>query len=58
MYVRKLHKTAKLKLDAEVLEKATGLTLLGDCVTPYDTPKDCAVTGKPTTRRQHLARMY
>ena len=44
--------------DAEVLEKATGLTLLGDCVTPYDTPKDCAVTGKPTTRRQHLARMY
>ena len=44
--------------DAEVLEKATGMTLLGDCVTPYDTPIDCSVTGKPTTRRQHLAKMY
>jgi hypothetical protein len=44
--------------DAEVLEKATGLTLLGDCVTAYDEPVDCAVTGKPTNRRQHLARMY
>ncbi len=44
--------------DAEVLEKTTGLTLLGDCVTAYDEPVDCAVTGKPTNRRQHLARMY
>ena len=44
--------------DAEVLEKITGLTLLGDCVPPYSESIPCAVTGKPTTRRQHLARMY
>jgi len=44
--------------DAEILEKTTGLTLLGDCVTPYDEPVPCAVTGVPTNRRQHLARMY
>ena len=44
--------------DAEVLEKATGLTLLGDCAQPYPEPIPCAVTGKLTTRRQHLARMY
>jgi len=44
--------------DAEVLEKLTGLTLLGDCVPPYPESIPCAVTGKPTTRRQHLARMY
>jgi prolyl-tRNA synthetase len=43
---------------AEILEKATGLTLLGDCVAPYDEPVNCAVTGKPTIRRQHLAKMY
>jgi hypothetical protein len=44
--------------DAEVLEKTTGLTLLGDCVTAYEEPVNCAVTGKPTNRRQHLAKMY
>jgi prolyl-tRNA synthetase len=44
--------------DAEVLEKATGLVLLGDCVEPYSTPIPCAITGKLTTRKQHLARMY
>ena len=44
--------------DAEVLEKITGLTLLGDCVPPYPESIPCAVSGKPTTRRQHLARMY
>lgn len=44
--------------DAEILEKITGLTLLGDCVPPYPESIPCAVTGKPTTRRQHLARMY
>jgi prolyl-tRNA synthetase len=44
--------------DAEVLEKLTGLTLLGDCVPPYTESIPCAVTGTPTTRRQHLARMY
>ena len=44
--------------DAEILEKSTGLTLLGEADTPFDEPVPCAVTGKPTTRRQHIARMY
>jgi prolyl-tRNA synthetase len=44
--------------DAEILEKTTGLTILGDSMNPYDSPQECVVTGKKTTRRQHLARMY
>ena len=44
--------------DAEILEKATGLVFLGDCVIPFDEPQSCAVTGRMTTRRQYLARMY
>ena len=44
--------------DAEVLEKSTGLTLLGECDTPFDEDRECIVTGKLTTKRQHIARMY
>ena len=44
--------------DAEILEKATGLALLGDCTEQYTNPMPCAITGKLTTRKQHLARMY
>ena len=44
--------------DAEILEKATGLTFLGDCIDSYSEPKPCVVTGRMTTRKQHLARMY
>ncbi len=44
--------------DAEVLEKLTGLTLLGDCDKSFDEPRPCAITGKLTQRRQHVARMY
>lgn len=44
--------------DAEVLEKSTGLTILGDAMSEYDEPQSCIVSGKMTTRRQHLARMY
>lgn len=44
--------------DAEVLEKATGLTFLGDCIEPFSEPIPCAVTGRMTTKKQHLARMY
>ena len=44
--------------DAEILEKATGLTFLGDCIDSYSEPQPCAVTGRMTTRKQHLARMY
>ena len=44
--------------DAEALEKSTGLTLLGDADMPFPDPVPCAITGNPTTRRQHIARMY
>mgnify|MGYP001252951645 CR=1 FL=1 len=44
--------------DAEILEKATGLAFLGDCIDEFAEPQPCAVTGRMTTRRQHLARMY
>ena len=44
--------------DAEVLEKSTGLTILGDAMTEYSEPHPCIVSGKMTTRCQHLARMY
>ena len=43
---------------AEILEKATGLTFLGDCYEQYSEPQPCVVTGKMTTNKQHLARMY
>jgi prolyl-tRNA synthetase len=44
--------------DAEVLEKATGLTILGDSMTEFETERPCIVTGQMTTRRQHLAKMF
>ena len=44
--------------DAEILEKATGLTILGDAMSGYSEQQTCIVSGKTTTRKQHLARMY
>lgn len=44
--------------DAELLEKTTGLAMLGEALTPFETEQDCIVSGKPTTRKQHIARMY
>ncbi len=44
--------------DAEGLERSTGMTLLGEAVKPFDEARPCIVTGRPTTRRQHLAKMY
>ncbi len=44
--------------DAEVLERTTGLSFLGDAVEPFAEDKNCAVTGKPTRRRVWLARTY
>ena len=44
--------------DAELLEKTTGLAMLGEALTPFETEQNCIVTGKPTTRKQHIARMY
>jgi prolyl-tRNA synthetase len=44
--------------DAELLEKSTGLTLLGESMATYDDEQICVVSGKTTMRKQHLARMY
>ena len=44
--------------DAELLEKTTGLTILGDAMSSYDDEQVCIVSGKMTTRKQHIARMY
>ena len=44
--------------DAEILEKTTGLTILGDAMNGFTESQTCILTGKPTLRKQHLARMY
>jgi prolyl-tRNA synthetase len=44
--------------DAEVLEKLSGLTMLGECVDQYPEPRNCVITGNLTTNKQHIARMY
>ena len=44
--------------DAEILEKTTGLTILGEAMSGYADEKICIVSGKTTLRKQHLARMY
>jgi prolyl-tRNA synthetase len=43
---------------AEVIERATGLTFLGDATDPYDTEKECLMSGVMTTRRVILAKTY
>ena len=44
--------------DAEVLEKKTGLTLLGECDESFEEPRKCLVTGNNTSKKQYIARMY
>jgi len=44
--------------DSEILEKTSGLTLLGECEESYKDPRPCIMTGKLTTKKQHLAKMY
>ena len=44
--------------DAEFLEKKTGLTLLGECDDHFTQQRNCLVTGKKTTKKQYIARMY
>ena len=43
---------------AEIIEKATGLTFLGDATEDYDTELACYMTGKMTKRRVILAKTY
>ena len=43
---------------AEIIEKATGLTFLGDSTDDYLSEKPCHMTGKMTKRRVILAKTY
>ena len=43
---------------AEIIEKQTGLTFLGDSVDEYESPTPCHLTGKMTKRRVILAKTY
>ena len=43
---------------AEIIEKATGLTFLGDATEDYDSELPCYMTGKMTKRRVILAKTY
>ena len=46
------------ELSAEVIEKLTGLTFLGDSIDDYAQEKACHMTGKMTKRRVILAKTY
>ena len=43
---------------AEVIERHTGLTFLGDATEEFDTPRPCHMSDKPTTRKVILAKTY
>jgi hypothetical protein len=43
---------------AEVIEKLTGLTFLGDSTNEYPQERPCHMTGKMTKRRVILAKTY
>ena len=43
---------------AEIIEKQTGLTFLGDSTEDYDVEKPCHMSGKMTKRRVILAKTY
>ncbi len=44
--------------DAEIIEKLTGMTFLGDCLEGLASEEKCCITNKPTTRKVFLARTY
>ena len=44
--------------DAEIIEKHTGLTFLGDSTEEYESEKPCHMSGKMTKRRVILAKTY
>jgi prolyl-tRNA synthetase len=43
---------------AEVIERTTGFSFLGDATDSYDEERPCHMTGEPTTRRVLLAKSY
>ena len=44
--------------EAELIEKETGFSFLGESITPYPKERKCLVTGKHTTNRIFLAKTY
>ncbi len=44
--------------EAELIEKETGFSFLGESTTPYSKERKCLVTGKHTTNRIFLAKTY
>ena len=44
--------------DAEIIERATSLSFLGDATEKYPEPEKCSMTGKLTTRRVLLSKSY
>tara|TARA_B100001123_G_scaffold258800_1_gene288401 strand:- start:1356 stop:2021 length:666 start_codon:yes stop_codon:yes gene_type:complete len=44
--------------EAEIIEKNTNLSFLGDSTTPFDSEVQCCITGNKTRRRVLLAKTY
>ena len=44
--------------EAEMIEKSTDLSFLGDSTNPFDNEVPCCITGKKTNRRIFLAKTY
>ena len=44
--------------DAEEIERMTGMTFLGDSMTPYDTENKCIITNKMTKRKVYISKTY
>jgi prolyl-tRNA synthetase len=44
--------------DAEVIEKLTGLSFLGDSLEQLSDEVECCISGKPTNRKIYLAKTY
>ena len=44
--------------EAEMIEKSTDLSFLGDSTNPFDNEVPCCTTGKKTNRRVFLAKTY
>ena len=44
--------------EAEMIEKETGFSFLGESTSPYSKERECIVSGKPTNKRVFLAKTY
>ena len=44
--------------EAEMIEKETGFSLLGESTRPFSKKRKCTITGKTTHRRVFLAKTY